>query len=133
MLWVALSVLILMSSRPFGRPPWATARPQGGRPVGIATVAVATSPPSVTDAPEAAPSSSDAAAATGADTVATTFLYPPGSLPINYLDSVQVQYTSPWQDVKLVVACEGEGVSGSKQFDVDIREYILPAGLTDCG
>jgi hypothetical protein len=126
----ACLLLSLMSGRN-GPPPWVQGRPQQG------TFQVATSPPSVTDAPDA----DDAAAASAASDASTTatlmagsattavnprFLYPQGDgLEINSLDEIEVQYETSWADLTLSITCKGDGVGGTKSFDVALSMWSI--------
>ncbi|KPI37267.1 uncharacterized protein AB675_1504 [Cyphellophora attinorum] len=118
-------------SRPqgsYGPPTFVTGRPQNGRPTDIA---VATSPPSTTDAQVSAATTASGGMLVSATEVANAaaFQYPLGLLTINNIDSVAVDYQSPWSSATLSVSCSGDGVGGSKSFDISLPsangEYIL--------
>lgn len=100
------------------RPPYGEARPQ--------EIAVATSPPSVTDdTPDAAASpaaSTTSVRSPGSATQAAdpTFLYPKNGLTINSIDELRIQYDTPWDGLTLTVTCKGDGVGGTKSFDVTL-------------
>lgn len=116
-----------------GPPPWAVSgRPQFSRPATTEPdVAVATSPPSVTDAQDSgavaitASSGATASVAGGQLVSATTaaeFKYPSGDLTINSIDSVVIEYDTVWTDLELGVNCQGAGVGGSKSYDLSLGE-----------
>jgi len=95
------------------------------------SLAVATAPPSVTDAIPAADNAAAAAATAGSTTTAASssssataasFIYPTTDLTINNIDDIIIQYESPWQDLSLTVSCKGDGVGGAKSYDISLSQ-----------
>ena len=78
---------------------------------------VATAPPSVGDSTPNTASSTTAAATTAPSPL---FLYPKGDLTINSIDELRIQYETPWKELTLTVTCKGDGVGGTKSFDVSL-------------
>lgn len=111
--WALCACLLLMSGR--RGPPYGEARPQSND---MGVLEVATAPPSDNDAASAT------AASPGTATTATlpspTFLYPKTGLTINSIDELKIQYETPWKELTLTVTCKGDGVGGSKAFDVSL-------------
>jgi hypothetical protein len=126
-------LLAIYMSRPqgsYGPPTFVSGRPQNGRP---SDIAVATSPPSTTDAQVSVATTASGGMLVSATEVANTaaFQYPLGLLTINNIDSVVVDYQSPWSSATLSVSCSGDGVGGSKSFDISLRElWRFPIGDT---
>ena len=121
-------LLLGFMSRPHhGGPPFGSAQPQ--RPTTDAEVLVATSPPSTTDTNDVTPASGVQLVSA---TVAAQFNYPVGLLKINNLDTVVVDYDTAWSDASLSVTCSGNGVGGTKTFDLPLCELLIEVSYTLC-
>lgn len=97
----------------------------------MASVAVATSPPSVTDATEdddngaATPTSESGGGQLVSAATAASFVYPPeDGLRVNYVDRVVVGWETVWKGVKMSASCNGgeESVEG-EVVEFDVGEY----------
>lgn len=112
---VLLAALLMSRPQGGGPPPFAYGLPQ--RP---SDVAVATSPPSTTDASDNSAATTASSAQLVSATTAAQIQYPLGFLTINNIDSVVVQYDTTWTGVTLGVVCSGDGVGGTKSFDLSL-------------
>ena len=98
----------------FGRPAFAQS----------SAMDVVTLPPPTTAAPAAATSTSDPQA--GA-TVVPSILYPVGNPILNNIDSLVVNYITPWSTVDLIVSCGTTAEDpDSFSFKADDRKRACP-------